>query len=78
MGDYEELPCVKEDRVDLNHKGESSIGNILPAYNSQGEAKNHKKMMDQQLIGAPLSVIEQHVQGIIDEISYRKADQSMT
>ena len=78
MGNYEELPSVEENRVDLHHEGECPICHILPTSDSQRKAKNHQEVVDQQLVGAAFPVVDHHVQRIIEKISNRKTDQGMT
>ena len=76
-GDDEELAGVEEDRVDLHHEGEGSVSHVLPAHDTDSKAENNKEVVDEQLVGRPLPVVDQHVQRIVDEVSDREGDESM-
>ena len=77
MGDDEELPGVQEDGVYLDSQGESPVGDVLLAGDCETEAEHHAEVMDQELVAAPLPVVDHHVQGIVEEVPDGEADEDM-
>merc|ERR1719234_407742 len=61
----EELLGVQEHGVNLHHQAETAISNILSCADGNAKASDHHEVMQQQLIGGPLSVVYHHIQGII-------------
>ena len=53
----EELPGVKEDRVDLHHEGEGAIRDVGLAGDGEAVAECDAEVMNQQLVSASLSVV---------------------
>ena len=77
VGDDEQLPGVQEDGVDLHYQGESSVRDVLLTGDSQTVAEDDTEVMDQQLVGAPLPVVDHHVQSVVQEVSNGEADEDM-
>ena len=78
VGDDEQLPGVQEDGVDLDYQGESSVRDVLLTGDSQTVAEDDTEVMDQQLVGAPLPVVDQHVQGVVQEVADGETDENVT
>ena len=76
-GDDEELPGVKEHRVHLHHEGEGRVGHVLPAGGGYGEAEDDQEVVDEQLVRGAFPMVEQHVQGVVDEISDGEGDEGV-
>ena len=55
MRQDEELPGVKEDRVDLHHEGERAVRDVSVAGDGEAVAERDAEVVDQQLISASLS-----------------------
>ena len=68
---------MKENRVDLCHEAESSIGNILVAEDSNTKTENDEEVMNKELPGAFLPVVEQHVKAVIDEVADGERDKTV-
>ena len=77
-GDDEELPAVEEDGVDLHDEGESHEGHELVGEHRDGVAEDDEAVVEQQLVGAPLAVVEDHVGRVVEEISDGEADEAVT
>ena len=77
VGDDEELPGVQEDGVYLNDQGESPVRDVLLADDGETVAEDHTEVMEQQLVAAPLPVVEHHVQGVVEEVPDGEADEDM-
>ena len=58
VGDDEELPGVQEDGVNLDNQGESPVGDVLLTGDCEAVAEDHTEVMDQQLVAAPLPVVD--------------------
>ena len=69
VGDDEELAGVQEDRVDLHHKGESHEGDELVREDRHAVAEDDEAVVEQQLVGAPLTVVHDHVGSIVEKVS---------
>jgi len=72
--DDEELARVEKDRVDLCHEAEACVGHILGAEDPDAEAEDDEEVVNQELPGALLTVEDDHVQGVIDEVTNGEAD----
>ena len=53
----EQLPGVQEDRVDLHHERERTVGDVSVTGDGQAVAECHAEVMDQQLVSASLSEV---------------------
>jgi len=71
----EKLPQVEKNRIDFNQKSNYGVADIAVSQLCQTEASNDAKMMDHQFERAPLSVIDGHVDKVVDEIADRHGDQ---
>ena len=78
IGDDQELPGVQEDWVDLHDEGESHEGHELPGEDRHAVAEEDEAVVEQQLVGAPLTVVDNHVGRIVEEVSDREADEGVT
>ena len=78
VGDDEQLPGVEEDGVYLDNQGESPVSDELVTGDREAVAEDHTEVMDQQLVGASLPVVDDHVQSVVEEVSDGEADEDMT
>ena len=76
-GDDEELPAVQEDGVDLHEEGERHEGHELGGEHRHGVAEDDEAVVEQQLVGAPLAVVHNHVGRIVEEVADREADEAV-
>ncbi len=75
--DDEQLASVQEHRVDLHHEGQGGVRHVLSGRHSNGEAENDEEVVDEQLVGRALAVVEQHVQGVVDEVADGEGDEGV-
>ena len=76
-GDDEELPAVQEDGVDLHEEGESHEGHELVGEHRHAVAEDDEAVVEQQLVGAPLAVVHDHVGRVVEEVADREADEAV-
>jgi len=76
-GDDEELAAVQEDGVDLHEEGESHEGHELFGEDRHAVAEDDEAVVEQQLVGAPLTVVDDHVGCVVEEVSDREADEGV-
>ena len=54
-----------------------TVGDELLAGDGETVAEDHTEVMEQQLVSAPLPVVEHHVQGVVQEVPDGEADEDM-
>jgi len=74
VGQYEQLSGVEEDGVDLHNERQGAVGDVFMAGDRQTQTEDDTTVMDQELVGAPLPVVYQHVHGVVQEVANREAD----
>jgi hypothetical protein len=60
---------VKEHGIDFYSEGKTSIGDVLASADRDDEAHDDQSMVNHQLVCAALSVVQHHVQGVVDEVT---------
>ena len=69
---------MQENRVDLDDERQSAVGNELSTSDCQGVAEDNHKVMDKELICAAFSMIEKHIECIVEKVSNGETDESVT
>jgi len=68
---------VEEHGVDLDHEGEGGVGDVLVVHHRDGEADDYEGVVDQQLVGRPFPVVDDHVCCVVDEVPDGEGHQGM-
>ena len=76
-GDDEQLAAVEEDWVDLHHQGESHEGHELGGEDRHAVAEDDEAVVEQELVGASLPVVDNHVGRVVEEVADREADEAV-
>ena len=74
----QQLASVQEDRVDLHHQWQRHEGHELFGDHRHGVAEDDQRVVEEELVGTSLPVIEDHISRIIEEVSDGEADESVT
>ena len=74
VGQDEQLSGVEEDGVDLYNERQGAVGDVFMAGDRQTQTEDDTTVVDQELVGAPLPVVYQHVHGVVQEVANREAD----
>ena len=72
--DDQQLSRVEEDRVELHDQWQWYEWHELSWDDSHGVTKNNEAVMKKQFVGAPLPVVDDHVESIVDEVSNGETD----
>ena len=63
---------MEKDGVDLNDEGERCVRQIHSGVGGNPEARYDAGLVQQQLIRAPLRVVQEHVKEVVNEIPEEK------
>ena len=77
MGEDEQLPRVQEHGVDLDDEGERAVRDVLVAGDGEAVAEGDAEVVQQQLVGAPLPMVDQHVHRVVQEVADGEAHEDV-
>ena len=78
MGQDKQLSGVEKDGVNFHNERQRSIRDVRVTGDGQTQTEDDAAVVDQELVGASLPVVDQHVHGVVEEVANGETDEDMT